>query len=107
MPEHTIGLHSDDERDLTDGRPVFSVSWGASRVFDLKPKKSEELPRGVQSTEPLTPTLKLDNGDLVVMGGRCQQTHRHQIRKMRKAEQKKNPHGRRINFTFRSFRRKA
>ena len=34
-----IGKHSDDERELIKGSPVFSISLGAERNFRIRPKK--------------------------------------------------------------------
>ena len=43
--------------------------------------------------------LELRDGDLCVMGGRCQKTHKHDLPKVTG-----QLCGRRINATFRSFR---
>eukprot|EP00957_Ditylum_brightwellii_P083498 6348096-Ditylum_brightwellii.AAC.1 len=66
-PDHTIGAHSDDEKDLRDGYPIFSLTWGGTRRFLMK----------ARADSPLTCISKkreffLEDGDLLVMGGTCQ-----------------------------------
>jgi len=91
---HYIGPHSDDEKSLAPGLPVFSVSWGQIRRFRLQPKKHGS-----------TLLLNLAHGDMLVMGGTCQVTHKHELMKARKGEAAAGgPHGtRRINTTVRFF----
>ena len=31
---HSIGYHSDDEKGLVPGAPIFAVSWGAQRPLN-------------------------------------------------------------------------
>jgi len=47
--------------------------------------------------------LRLRNGCLVVMGGSCQQTHKHELMKV--TRQLSESVGRRINLTLRAFAR--
>ncbi|GMI47210.1 hypothetical protein TrCOL_g5665 [Triparma columacea] len=62
-PEHTIGLHADDEKQMDPSLPIFSLSWGGTRRFVLRPKdKDKHGGGGVRE-------LFLDNGSLLVMGG--------------------------------------
>ena len=92
-----IGPHSDDERSLIKNMPIFSISWcnpGTHfRRFRLTPKSTDS---------GTTLTVELGNGDLVIMGGTCQTTHKHEIMKMRK-RQRDECIGRRINQTDRYF----
>lgn len=90
-PEDTIGLHADDERALVSGSPIVALSWGATRRFLIKPIKDG---RRVD--------LELEDGDLLIMGGTMQQTHKHEIPLRRKTKDKYEP-GRRISWTFRNF----
>eukprot|EP00747_Dinoflagellata_sp_TGD_P064246 gnl/TRDRNA2_/TRDRNA2_153816_c0_seq6.p1 gnl/TRDRNA2_/TRDRNA2_153816_c0~~gnl/TRDRNA2_/TRDRNA2_153816_c0_seq6.p1 ORF type:complete len:344 (+),score=48.89 gnl/TRDRNA2_/TRDRNA2_153816_c0_seq6:20-1051(+) len=85
---HSIGAHSDDERELVKGAPIFALSWGATRTFRVTPR----TPSAGRRAE-----LELRDGDLVVMGGRCQQTHKHEVPKSAKCK------GQRISLTFRCF----
>jgi alkylated DNA repair dioxygenase AlkB len=71
--------------------PIASISWGFPRTFKLTPK----------NTSDASMTLKLGDGDLVIMGGKCQQTHKHEILKIKKGDL--STAGNRINFTFRCF----
>ena len=98
-----MGPHSDDERELVGGAPIVSLSWcspGHYRRFRLTPK------RGVK--DALQPgwghgpgVLHLHHGCLVVMGGACQRTHKHEVMKPTKALGECE--GRRINLTLRAF----
>lgn len=91
-PKHSIALHSDDEKSLRHESPIFSLSWGGPRRFIFRPKSA---------TQKNIIEFLLEDGDLVVMGGSCQITHKHEVPPYRKT---KDPTpGNRINFTFRSF----
>jgi len=84
---HYIGPHSDDTRQLVSNGVIASLSWGATRKFELIGKRGD-----AEST-----FLMLEDGDLIVMGGRCQDTHKHAVPKSSCQQE-------RINFTFRVFR---
>lgn len=88
-PDHYIGPHSDDTRQLVPCSPIAGLSWGATRLFVLSSKSVPEKKN----------TFVLHDGDLLIMGGRCQETHKHEIRKYKKMDEK----GNRISFTFRCF----
>lgn len=77
---HYIGPHSDNEAGLVEGMPIFSLSWGQMRRFRLTPRTSCRSARGIEMMIPLA------DGDLVVMGGTCQSTHKHEVMKPLKAE---------------------
>lgn len=100
-----MGPHSDDERALARGQPIISVSWctnGHYRRFRFSPRPgckhaltpsfSPHLPPGV---------VHLQNGCLLVMGGDCQRTHKHELMKPTKALGESD--GYRINLTLRHF----
>lgn len=90
-PDDTIGLHSDDEKAMRQEFPIFSLSWGGTRRFlfiERKTKKKTEV--------------WLENGDLLVMGGTCQETHHHEVPKRRVTMDP--PTSNRINWTIRAFR---
>ena len=95
-PEHWLGDHRDDERALVPSAPVASVSWGAARRFTLKPRKK------MPAADAVALELYLGDGDLLVMGCACQQTHVHGVPKRRKKDE--GEPGRRISWTFRQFR---
>lgn len=82
----SIGLHSDDERELGPEPVIASLSLGATRVFVLKHKTRRELP-------PLR--VELPSASLLVMKGPTQRCWKHGIDKMTR------PCGPRVNLTFR------
>jgi alkylated DNA repair dioxygenase AlkB len=91
-PDHTIGSHSDDEKDHITGVPIFSYSLGGTRRFVFHHKNGG----------PEVADITLRNGDLIVMGGTMQQFFKHSVPKIRKKDafDRKN----RINLTVRAFR---
>ena len=101
-PEHWLGDHRDDERALVREAPVASVSWGASRRFTLKPRKKVPASLEADAADSVALELYLGDGDLLIMGGSCQQTHVHGVPKRRKKDE--GEPGRRISWTFRQFR---
>lgn len=94
---HYIGYHRDDEKQLKQTAKgesfVFSISFGATRDFSLKP---------VDEAKGLSKKISLRHGDALLMGGRCQKTHKHSILKV--SGKKGANLGRRINMTFRVFK---
>mmetsp|Transcript_54397 Transcript_54397/g.69923 ORF Transcript_54397/g.69923 Transcript_54397/m.69923 type:complete len:264 (+) Transcript_54397:18-809(+) len=95
-PEHYIGLHSDDEKRLQLGVPIFSLTWGGTRRFTFHPR-SEKSDLSISKTNEFW----LHDGDLVIMGGTTQQTHKHEIPKFRITKDEKT--SKRINWTIRAF----
>lgn len=79
-----IGYHSDDERVLVEGKPIYIVSLGAERIFKMKSKEDNSVVDFV-----------LENGSLFVMTGTTQKTHKHSIPKTKKVKDI------RISLTFR------
>ena len=82
----SMGLHSDDERELGPEPVIASLSLGETRTFLLKHKTCEALK---------TYRLALPSGSLLVMRGTTQSHWRHGIAKC------KAKRGPRINLTFR------
>ncbi len=84
----SVSWHSDDEPEL-GGHPVIaSVSFGASRRFELRHRYKRSQP---------TLRLNLDHGSVLVMRGTTQAFWRHQVPK---EEGVNTP---RINLTFRQI----
>jgi alkylated DNA repair dioxygenase AlkB len=81
----SMGLHSDDERELGQNPIIASVSLGETRRFVMRHKK--------KAAERLD--LDLPGGSLLVMAGTTQHHWRHGVPKQRAIE------GARINLTFR------
>jgi alkylated DNA repair dioxygenase AlkB len=82
----SMGCHADDEPELGDNPTIASLSLGESRLFKMHHKKSKQ-----------TLNIDLQHGDLLVMGGTCQQYWVHSIPK---TQSPKTP---RINLTFRKI----
>ena len=95
---HYIAAHSDNENQLVQSKLGETIVWSStfqegetSRIFRLKPIRE----KGMRNMEKLD--IEMPNGVVLVMGGACQKTHKHQIPKTKKTV------GRRINLTFRRF----
>lgn len=95
-PDHYIGPHSDAVVDLVPLSPIFSLTWGCLRTFRLTPRNGQHARAVSKSLK-----LKLNDGDMLVMGGECQSTHVHELLR------EKDISGTRINFTFRCFEKEA
>jgi alkylated DNA repair dioxygenase AlkB len=80
----SMGMHADNEPELGPEPAIASVSFGATRAFVLRHRRTGR-------------TLKLDlaDGSLLFMGGTLQQHWLHGINKTAK------PLGPRVNLTFR------
>ncbi|TFW32699.1 alpha-ketoglutarate-dependent dioxygenase AlkB family protein [Massilia horti] len=80
----SMGMHSDDEPELGPEPAIASVSFGATRPFVLRHKRSGR-------------TFKIDltDGSLLFMSGSLQQNWQHGINKSQR------PLGPRVNLTFR------
>ena len=83
-----MAWHSDKEPELESEGIIASVSFGATRTFQLKHKQSGEKI-----------DLKLENGSLLVMGMQSQEHWMHQLKKEPKMVEP------RINLTFRQFKK--
>jgi alkylated DNA repair dioxygenase AlkB len=81
----SVAWHSDHEVDHLREAAIASLTLGATRAFDLRPKTDR---RRVLSIE-------LDHGDLLIMAGRTQATYEHRVAKDRRVTAE------RINLTFR------
>lgn len=79
----SVGWHSDDEPELGPEPRIASLSYGAKRDFLMRDKLTGRKLK-----------LALGDGDLLVMGGTCQQEWEHSVPKRAAA-------GERINLTFR------
>ncbi len=88
-PDGEVGMawHSDNEPELIPDGIIASISFGATRTFQLKHKQTGEKI-----------DIKLENGSLLLMDMESQQHWLHQLKKEMKV---KEP---RINLTFRQFK---
>lgn len=83
----SMGMHSDDEKELGENPVIASVSFGATRKFVLKQRSSKK---------PALAYL-LRSGSLLIMQGKTQHLWKHGVPKETK------PCGARINLTFRKI----
>jgi alkylated DNA repair dioxygenase AlkB len=83
----SMGMHSDDEAELGPEPAIASLSFGATRTFILRHKRSKR-------------SVKLDvtDGSMLLMAGKTQNNWSHGINK------ESRPKGPRINLTFRFIR---
>ena len=93
----SIGKHSDDTRQLVPDSEIFSLSFGpGSRDFIIEPKnKDASWPSFL---------IELEHNTMVIMGGKCQQTHLHSVPKKNCSLASANEE-RRLNVTFRCFKK--
>lgn len=112
-PMDSISLHADDEKSLCKAYPILSLSWGGTRRFLFRGKRRPKETKGKVNSTTGNPNcdntghihvaeLWLEDGDLLVMGGTCQESHKHEVPKVRKT--KDPPTANRINWTIRAFR---
>ncbi|MGL5074228.1 MAG: alpha-ketoglutarate-dependent dioxygenase AlkB family protein [Waterburya sp.] len=87
--QDSMGWHSDDERELGQNPTIASVSFGATRRFQLRHKSNKTLN---------TLEVALTHGSLLLMRGKTQHFWKHQIPKTSKTL---TP---RINLTFRAIK---
>ena len=85
--EHYIGWHSDDESQLENGAPIYTISLGAKRTFKVREKRNK---KNVTNYE-------LENGDFFIMGGEFQKYYQHHLPKRIKCKDS------RISITIRKF----
>ena len=85
--EHYIGWHSDDESQLDENAPIYTISLGVTRTFKIREKKNK---KNVTNYE-------LENNDFLIMGGEFQKHYQHQLPKRKKCKHS------RISITIRKF----
>ena len=78
------GWHADNEKELGENPVIASLSFGASRRFDLK-----------HNTTKKKCSIDLNSGDLLWMDGNIQNFYKHQVAKTKRVDRP------RINLTFR------
>jgi alkylated DNA repair dioxygenase AlkB len=87
-----ISAHCDDEKYLsTTG--VIAISYGAERIFRIKPKKTKEQIINKEKVEKVD--IIMNHLQVLHMGGEFQKEFTHEIPKQTKIKNK------RISFTFR------
>ena len=86
--QDSMGWHQDKEPELGPNPVIGSVSFGATRPFQLQHKRRKDVPRL---------DIPLSHGSFLLMQGATQHHWRHRIPKTQK------PLGPRINLTFRKI----
>jgi alkylated DNA repair dioxygenase AlkB len=84
----SMGWHSDDEKELGQNSVIGSVSFGESRVFQLRHKLRKDIKKV---------DIKLTDGSFLLMKGTTQHFWQHQIPKTTRHLEA------RINLTFRKL----
>lgn len=84
--EDGMGWHSDNEKEMIIGSTIASVSMGANRKFQWRPKGGGPIN-----------SLELQSGSLLLMRGSFQNEFKHALPKTRQSQ---DP---RLNLTFRLF----
>jgi alkylated DNA repair dioxygenase AlkB len=87
----SVAWHGDHDGTADPRCVVASLSLGATRAFDLRPKRESGLRRRLISVD-------VAHGDLIVMAGDTQRFWEHRVRKDPQV------HEERINLTFRQHR---
>ena len=91
---HYIGEHRDDERDLTPGHPIASLSLGQKRDFVFKHADS----RGKSAKRKVEPVkIELEHGGLLMIKNPTNTYWYHSL------PQRKKLLGARISMTFRKM----
>lgn len=85
--DDSMGWHADDEKELGMNPVIASLSFGASRNFQLQHRFQKSIPKQ---------SIALNDASLLVMQGETQHFWKHQIPK----QKNKGP---RINLTFRQI----
>lgn len=85
--EEYIGPHSDDTKQLEHKSNIFTLSFGANRIFRLQHKKNKIYNMDLNTGE----------NDIIVMCGDFQNEYKHSIPKTKKCKDK------RISITLRKF----
>ncbi|EEY63961.1 uncharacterized protein PITG_02472 [Phytophthora infestans T30-4] len=93
--DHYIGPHADDEKDMMACSPIIALSLGAARRFVFTKKTSKSAPQGDEAVARME--LQMEDGDLMIMGGTTQRTHKHAVPKMARCREP------RISVTLRCF----
>ena len=86
----SVAWHADDEPELGAEPDIASVSFGASRAFQIR--RANQLARRIG---PQTYEVELRHGDVLIMSGRSQLDYEHSVPKRAGAI------GERVNLTFR------
>jgi len=84
----SVAWHNDDDAEADPRRQIASLTLGATRTFDLRPRNTSGL-------RPRKISVDVEHGDLIIMRGETQLFWQHRIAKDVRV------HEERINLTFR------
>lgn len=90
--QDSVAWHADDESELGRDPVIASVSFGAERPFQLKPKTNANIGTRNESYK-----IILNHGSVLIMGPGLQANWQHQLPKVRGLQKP------RINLTFRNI----
>lgn len=91
---HYIGKHSDDEKQLEHGMPIFSASFGETRIFRIREKDG--------GSGTIVKDIDMKDKSYVVMCGDMQKEFTHEVPKI--LGNKGLALKPRVNVTFRCFK---
>lgn len=108
-PDEGAGViaHADDEPQLVPGAPIFSYTFlkddDNTRAREFVIKRKAKPASGVENIDATTGGIKvrLESGDLLVMGGDMQADFVHELPKLK--GQPEGVYASRLNFTVRRF----
>lgn len=93
----SVDWHSDDEKSLGQNPVIASLSFGDTRMFELKRKPSKDDEGADENSSKIK--IPLNNGSLLLMSGATQHDWLHRVAK------EYHDRGPRINLTFRIIHR--
>ena len=82
---NSIGAHSDDETGLSKNAGIVAISYGSTRKFRIRNKKTKQIVKDIS----------MEHGDILQMKGNFQKEFTHEIPVEKKVTES------RISFTFR------
>ena len=88
--EDYIGWHSDDESQIDQNFPIYTISLGDTRTFKIREKKDKKK----------VTNYELEDNDYLIMGGEFQKHYQHHLPKRKKCKNS------RISITIRKFHTK-
>ena len=88
--EDYIGWHSDDESQIDQNAPIYTISLGDTRTFKIREKKDKKK----------VTNYELEDNDYLIMGGEFQKNYQHHLPKRKKCKNS------RISITIRKFHTK-
>lgn len=76
-PTDRIRPHADDEPELKKEYPIVGIMFGGSRRFIIRPKIKRTSATDKKALKKTV--IQTSNRMIIIMGGKCQETHVHEI----------------------------